>query len=387
MHGVRRCRSKPFPPFRGSAYQSPMKSTGTFSSLEQPSHLGEIVRGRGREHGRRTQRHRTRVSPSEFRELRFCGEPPCPRRAFVSLSSPRSSRHRRPRRTTRARAHSSTIHHRAPRRRATPALSGPRPARRAARDISRASRARASRRRPRASQRPRALPPARRRRFPAYSLPHRRRLAPRARGRARRRDRLDRPRGTSALASRGAGAVPFDRAARRPVAAFARPRPRVRAHKYRRIDRRRVASRFRIARTSQFDPDRRRPVSRIVFNRCRGGARSPSRARSRRARGPTRRRVVDSRARRDRPRARADADVASRASRARVDAGARRDQPRGRGRRRRAYAGARLSRSGDDDRAIRARASAIRGFTAPGTRPAKKIRPARFRYFSPRRID
>ena len=31
MHGVRLCLSKPFPPFLGSAYQSPMKSTGTFS--------------------------------------------------------------------------------------------------------------------------------------------------------------------------------------------------------------------------------------------------------------------------------------------------------------------------------------------------------------------
>jgi hypothetical protein len=31
MHGVRRCRSSPLPPFLGSAYQSPTKSTGTFS--------------------------------------------------------------------------------------------------------------------------------------------------------------------------------------------------------------------------------------------------------------------------------------------------------------------------------------------------------------------
>ena len=186
MHGVRRCRSKPFPPFRGSAYQSPTKSTGTFSrssnhrtwarSFEAAAaSTGDVLNDIARASHRRNSAifasaKRATLSASRLRQSLFASffapSPPAPRAARAS----------------------APIHHPPPRtaagaRRPLPPDPVPRVAR--ARYLPRARpRARvpppSARVPPSARRPPRAPPP-----FPAYSLPHRRRLgAPRPRPRA-----------------------------------------------------------------------------------------------------------------------------------------------------------------------------------------------------------
>ena len=378
MHGVRRCRSKPFPPFRGSAYQSPMKSTGTFSrssnhrtwarSFEAAAaSTGDVLNDIARASHRRNSAnfasaasHPVRVAPSSV-SLRLV------LRAIAARDARRA----------RERTHRPSITaHRAGARRPLSPDPVPRVAR--ARYLPRVPRARVPP--PSARVSASARPPPRAAPFPAYSLHHRRPRRP-APAVARRRRTASSDRASPPARIRGAGAVPFDRAAHRPIA-----RSRAVDRAFARINI--VASivvaraRFRISRTSQFDADRRRAVSRIVFNRCRGGAEECARGRDAARSDATAR--VDSRGV-ARTCARADAGVASRASRARVDAAAR-DQPRGRGRRRRAYAGAHLSRSGGHSR-IFERARTPSEVSRRRSAPGKKIRPARNRYFRPGRLD
>ena len=299
MHGVRRCRSKPFPPFRGSAYQSPMKSTGTFSrssnhrtwarSFEAAAaSTGDVLNDIARASHRRNSAnfasaasHPVRVAPSSV-SLRLV------LRAIAARDARRA----------RERTHRPSITaHRAGARRPLSPDPVPRVAR--ARYLPRVPRARVPppSARVSASARP---PPARRavpRIFPPPSPPS----APRARGRAPSSHRLERSRVTSGShPRRRSRPIRSRRASSR--RAFARRRPRVRAHKYRRIDRRRARALSHLAHLAI----RRRSSSRRIANcfqpmpRWRRRVRARSRRRAVRRDGARRfaRRRADVRSRR-----------------------------------------------------------------------------------------